>query len=113
MDLKMSAETITTEATLWDCKVENGIVPIIHSEEEKVQAATLACFLETNSVPLLPDVGVPWVDFLNQKISFGDIDYRIRNSLYLAGRPDFYPQYDIVNDRLTLSVVKMGENNEL
>ena len=106
MDLKMQAEDITTAGVSWDCDVENGIVPIITDDQENLQAATLAGFLIAGTVPQLPEAGVPWTDFLTKKITFGVLDFYVRDSLTNVERQDYMPQYDIENDQLTMSINK-------
>lgn len=108
MDLKMRGEDFTGEFPLWDVKVESGIVPIIKDEEENIQTASLACFLEKGTVPQLPDVGVEWTAFLTNDISFGELDAQIRQSIDKAGMTGYRPDYQIDGDRLTLKV-KKGE----
>lgn len=109
MDLKMKAEDITTAGVSWDCKVTNGIVPIITDEEEALQCATQAGFLITGTVPQLPEAGVPWTDFLTNKMTFGELDYFVRDSLQKVEKELYYPQYDIDNDKLTMSIGKLTQ----
>lgn len=109
MDLKMKAEDITTAGISWDCRVVNGNVPIISSEEENLQCAILAGFLIKSTIPLLPEAGVPWPDFLTKKITFGELDYYVRDSLLQVGREDYAPQYEINNNTLTMTMAKIGE----
>lgn len=107
MDLKMKAEIFTGNAEpVWDVKVEKGLVPIISGEEEDMQTATLAGFLEAGTIPQLPDVGVPWQDFLSKQLTFGELDSYIRQSIVAAGQESYYPQYEIdeENERLTMTV---------
>lgn len=106
MDLKMQAEDITTAGVSWDCDVKDGIVPIITDAQEDLQSATLAGFLIIGTVPQLPEAGVPWTDFLTGKISFGVLDFYVRESLANVERQDYYPQYDIEDDQLTMSIGK-------
>lgn len=106
MDLKMNAEEIKDTGVIWDCKVQNGIVPIISGDEEDLQCATLAAFLIQGTIPLLPEAGVPWTEFLSKQLSFGELDYYVRDSLYKSGEVTFYPQYNIDNDKLTMSIGK-------
>lgn len=108
MDLKMAAETITETGVTWDCKVENGNVPIISGDEEDLQCATIAGFLVQGSVPLLPEAGVPWTDFLTKKITFGELDYYIRDSLMNVEKETFYPEYSI-GKQLQMTIQKMEE----
>lgn len=116
MDMKMKAEDITTAGTSWDVKTSKGIVPIISGDEESLQIATQAGFLIKGSIPQLPDAGVPWTEFLTNKMSFGELDYYVRDSLQKAGKETFYPQYDIENDKLTMSIGQKSQEadyNEL
>lgn len=107
MDLKMKAEEISTAGVSWDCQVADGIVPIIQNDTEDLQCATLAGFLIVGTVPLLPNAGVPWTDFLTGKITFGVLDFYVRESLKNVQKDNFYPQYDIEEDQLTMSVGKL------
>lgn len=111
MDLKMNAESIGEDIE-WDCNVTNGVVPILKDDEESLQCAVLAGFLIKGTIPQLPDAGVPWTDFLQKKISFGELDFYVRESLRNADKETFYPQYDIQNDRLVMTVgqLEMKEN---
>lgn len=109
MDLKMQAEDITTEGVSWDCDVENGLVPIIMDDTEDLQSATLAGFLITKTIPQLPDAGVPWTEFLTGQITFGVLDFYVRESLLNVGANNFYPQYNIEEDKLTMSIGKIEQ----
>jgi len=109
MDLKMKSEEITTAGVSWDCDVVNGEVPIISDDKEEMQEAILAGFLITGTVPQLPEAGVPWTDFLTGKITFGVLDFYVRDSMSNVGRDDFYPQYDIEKDQLTMKVGKLTQ----
>lgn len=109
MDLKMKAEDITDAGVSWDCDVENGIVPIITDDKEELQCATLAGFLITGTVPQLPEAGVPWTDFLTNKITFGVLDFYVRDSLLNVGKDNFYPEYDVEEDKLTMSIGKLQQ----
>lgn len=113
MDLKMKAEEITTAGVSWDCKVQEGIVPLITGDEEEIQCATQAAFLISGTIPQLPEAGVPWADFLTKKITFGELDFYIRDSLQKVGKENYFPQYEIENDQLTMTVGKLEEENEL
>lgn len=106
MDLKMQAEDITSAGVSWDCDVKDGIVPIITDDQEDLQSATLAGFLITGTVPQLPEAGVPWTEFLTGKITFGVLDFYVRDSLANVEKSEFNPRYDIENDQLTMSIGK-------
>lgn len=109
MDLKMKAEDITTSGVSWDCKVTQGIVPIISGEEEDLQNSIQAAFLVRGTVPQLPNAGVPWTDYLTQKIDFGTLDFYIRDSLQKTENGIFYPQYDIQDGQLTMKIGKLKQ----
>ena len=109
MDLKMKSEDITTAGVSWDCQVTNGIVPIICDDTEDMQAAIMAGFLIMGTVPQLPEAGVPWTEFLTNKITFGVLDFYVHESLSNVGRDDYYPQYDIVDDQLTMNIGKLNQ----
>lgn len=115
MDLKMNVEDITTAGVVWDCAVQDGIVPIISGETEGLQCATMAAFLIKGTIPQLPEAGVPWTKYLEQKITFAEIDFYIRDSLIKCDKGDYYPQYAINNDKLTMSIgrMKVEEQYEL
>ena len=102
----MRAEEFTSEYPVWDIKTEGDIVPIISGDKENVQTATLACFLEKETIPQLPEAGVDWTSFLTKDRTFGELDAEIRESLRHADRNDYQPNYEIDGDRLTLSVAK-------
>ena len=108
MDIKMRSEIISASAhPIWDVKTVNGIVPIITGDEEDIQTATLAGFIEKGTIPLLPDDGVPWTEYLNHNITFGELDTLIRESLSKAEKDDYYPDYEIINDKLEMTIGKV------
>jgi hypothetical protein len=111
MDLKMKVEEITDAGVSWDCEVDNGIVPLITDDTEDLQCAILAGFLIAGTVPQLPEAGVPWTDFLTKKITFGVLDFYVRESLQNVGKDNYYPQYDLEEDKLTMSIGKLQEEN--
>ena len=110
MDMQMAAERIDgTNYPTWDVKVVDGIVPIITDREEELQRAVLAGFLEIGTIPNLPLVGVPWADYLNRSITFGDLDVAVRESLRQAGADGYQPEYDLTGDKLTMTVGKVED----
>ena len=84
-------------------------MPIITDDEEDLQCATIAGFLIVGTVPQLPEAGVPWTDFLTGKITFGVLDFYVRESLLNVGKDNFYPEYDIEEDQLTMKVGKLQQ----
>lgn len=106
MDIEMKIQEKTAVFPIWDLKVENGIVPVITDDKEDLQGAILASFIEKGTVPELPDVGIEWTGYLTGKISFGELDAQIRQSLGNAEKDEFRPVYQLENERLTLTVEK-------
>ena len=115
MDLKMKAQEYTIDGAIWDCEVEKGIVPIITDDKEDLQCATIAGFLVTGTVSQLPEAGVPWTDFLTNKITFGVLDFYVRESMRNVDKNNYYPEYNLTEDQLTMSVGKIEKeaNNVL
>ncbi len=103
-----SVSTIGNGFPTWDFVVENGIVPIVEGTVEEAQGATIAVFLLKNSIPQLPDVGIPWSPFLTEDLQFNEVDGEIRTTLTGLGYVDFSPVYDIVNDKLVVNVKKVN-----
>ena len=62
-------------------------------------------------MPQLQDAGVPWTDFLTNKITFGVLDFYVRESLKNVEADNFYPQYDIEEDKLTMSIGKVQQED--
>ncbi len=93
MDMKMMAEDISVTGISWDCATECGIVPIVSDDK--------------GTVPQLPEAGVPWTQFLTKKITFGELDFYIRESLHKADKDAFFPKYGIEKDNLTMTVGKL------
>lgn len=106
-DAKIRGETIALDAfPLWDFVVEDNIVPFVEGAEGDSQAAGILAFLNKNSIPQLPGIGVPWTDFLTTPdASFAEVDTTIRYNLNAAGLL-YKPVYDIVNEKLTCTVVR-------
>lgn len=105
MDMKLKAQNLSDRANpVWDVKVINGVVPILSGDEQDMQCATVATFLELGTVKQLPNVGVPWSDFLTNDMTFADLDMNIRQSIYDAGESQYYPEYSIENEKLYVTV---------
>lgn len=113
MDMKMKAETMSSAGTEWDCKVVDGLVEIITDDDEDLQCATIGAFLIQGTVPQLPEAGVPWTDYLTKKITFGELDFYIRDSLEKVEKPLFYPGYSIENDSLRTTIGKYKQEGTI
>jgi hypothetical protein len=104
MDIKMGS---TNETTLkWDLVSVNGIVSFITDDEEELQSAQFATFLNLGSTPQLPDKGVDWLGFFSGSTSFGTVDSQIRNNISLSRGPDYFPYYELINNKIKATVRK-------
>ena len=106
MDIKMKTQEATITYPVWDIEVEKGVVPILKDEEENIQQAILAAFIEKGTVPELPDVGIEWTNYLTGTLTFGELNAQIKQSLSNAEKDEFRPKYMIDNDKLIMSVTK-------
>lgn len=106
MDFTMSSSTVGSPSSFptWDFAVTSGVVPFISGNPGNVQAAEMAAFIQLGSIPQLPNVGVPWAEFLTKGVTFGDLDAAIRQSAFNAGVSNFVPNYDILNSRLVVTM---------
>ena len=106
MDFTMGSSSPGTDNSFpkWDLDVSSGVVAFISGDPGNVQAAAMAAFIQLGSIPQLPTIGVPWVEFLTKQATFGDLDAAIRQSVANAGVSNFSPQYDIVNGNLTVTM---------
>ena len=107
MDAQMqSSQTALNQYQTWDYLVNSGIVPILQNSQEQEQAAAIAAFIQTGTIPQLPDYGVDWVGFFAGEVDIGVIDNSIKQNLASAGLADFSPTYDLVNGNLICRVSK-------
>lgn len=106
MDLQMASSTPTTSESFptWDFDVQSGVVALIAGTVGDIQAAAIAAFIQVGSVPQLPDVGVPWVEFLTGDATFSDLDAAIRQAAINSNVGNFAPVYDFENGRLTVTM---------
>jgi hypothetical protein len=89
---------------MWDFNVVGQDVPYIEGIEEEAQAAEIACFTQRGLVPQLPYVGPDWLSFFMSKITFGDLDAMVQDALTTAAVRNFFPDYSVLNDKLTLTL---------
>jgi hypothetical protein len=110
MDKKLTSYTDSNNQFFVDYQVDsNGCVPIITGEEEQLQNAQMAAYIQKDAIPQLVGNGhgVDWPGFLSGKTGFGEIDAQIRDNLTYAGLSDLYaPFYAIENEKLKTTVRK-------
>jgi hypothetical protein len=103
--LMQSSQSLPNQYQTWDYQVTNGIVPIIDGVGGDQQAAMFAAFIQTGTIPQIPESGTPWVEFFTGTVSFSQIDNQIKSNLNALGLISYYPQYDFVNGNLVAKVV--------
>ena len=88
----------------WDFVVVSGQVPVISGTLGDQQNANIAVFMQTGTIPQLPDQGVNWTGFLTSQIGFGQLDANIRQALRNANANGYVPNYATASGRLTVTV---------
>ena len=82
------------------------IVPMLTGKAESNQQAQVLCQLILGAIPQVPDAGNDWPTFLTGPApQLGQIDADIRATLNRGGHPDYAPDYDVVNDQVTVNAV--------
>jgi hypothetical protein len=104
MDMKMGSSTGLPPT--WDVISVNGIVAFITGEEENLQSAQLATFLNLGSTPQLSDQGVDWLGFFTGETTFGTVDSQIRDNISISKGSDYFPDYTLENNKLKVTVRK-------
>ena len=105
IDALMASTTVQGAAyPTWDFVVVNGQVPMVTGVNGDQQNANVAVFMQTGTIPQLPDKGVNWVGFLTSQIGFGQLDANIRQALQDAQANGYVPNYKTAQGTLTVSV---------
>lgn len=105
IDALMASTTVQGAAyPTWDFVVTNGQVPMVTGTNGDQQNANVAVFMQTGTIPQLPDKGVNWVGFLTSQIGFGQLDANIRQALQDAQANGYVPNYKTAQSTLTVSV---------
>lgn len=104
MDIKLLSSTGIPPTM--DIEVINGIARWIKGEEEELQQAQLATYKQLGSTPQLPDDGTDWLGFFTGNVSFGEIDSQIRENIKNSKGDNHIPEYEIINNKLSVTVKK-------
>ena len=111
MDMALqSSSTSPNSYQTFDYLVQGNIVPVLTDAGttgsiEDAQHAQMAAYFQQGAIPQLPGFGVQWVEFFTGGVNFGVVDGQIKSNLIATNLPNFRPQYDLVNDKLTVAVV--------
>lgn len=108
-DIKLQSEIQETPGSFltWDFFVDpvTNIAPFVEGALADSQEAALFTYIDKDSIPQLPGIGVPWTQTLTGQATFAEVDTTIRYNLNTAGLP-FEPKYDTIEGNLTCTVVK-------
>lgn len=112
MDAQLqSSSTPADSYQTFDYFVDGNIVPVLDdagavNSLEDQQHAQLAAYLQYGTIPQLPSFGVQWVEYFTKQVNFGVVDGQIKSNLLAIGLPTFFPDYDIINQKLVVGVRK-------
>ncbi len=99
---------LVNKGNYWDFDVYKGLPITITGEEEEMQRAQVAAFVQKGSIPLLPTTGIDWLKYLLHEISFTQLDAQIRMALnVLTESSKYVPTYNITDGQTSLSISKV------
>lgn len=104
MDISMSSSSGVPPT--WDLVSTNGIVSFITGDAETLQAAQLSAYLNLGSTPQLPGQGTDWLGFFTGNTTFGEIDSQIRNNINNSIATGYYPDYELINNKLNVVMIQ-------
>ena len=109
--LLISSEDAETERWNWDIDVDNGLPVVVPDGGEEGQEAAVVSYLETNTIPLMPEKGVDWAGYLGKKLSLAEVDTQVRENLksYLNSVL-FSPVYTTKAGKLVVNLTKIVIN---
>ncbi len=92
----------------WDIDTTADMPHIVSGEDELLQRAQIAAFLQKGSIPLMPDTGNDWLKYFMHEVSFVELDAQIRqNMILLTESHNYVPSYVIQGDAMSLVVTKV------
>ena len=99
---------IVTKDNVWDLEVHNGLPSVLNGDNQNIQRAMIASFIQTDTLPLMPSTGLPWTKYLLGEISLSEIDALARASinLYMESLA-FVPYYGTKGNQLTYSISRV------
>ena len=109
--LLVSSEDPAAERWNWDIDVNDGIAAVVPENAEADQEASVIAYLETNTIPLMPERGINWAGFLGKRYSLAEIDTRIRENLKTYLNTVLYsPLYNTRDGKLEVNLTKIVIN---
>lgn len=102
---------LVTKNNIWDIEVHNGNPRVISDDNEKVQRAMIASFIQKDTLPLMPNTGLDWSKYLTGEMSLSEIDAKARANINLYMESLMYvPYYKVVNGQLIYNITKVEIN---
>ena len=113
MDLLMETQSFESGVpSAWDFALKAGVPQTLEGSQELGQRATIAAYIEKNTVPGREDSGVDWQGYLTGGLNPRELDAEIRNSMYWqTGTTRFIPYYYVKNSKLQLSIQEAQDGN--
>jgi hypothetical protein len=111
MDILLSATTTTLPKTLDIAIDDYGCSIDLFDDNELIQQGAIAVYLTRGSTPQVPLDGVDWQSYIGGIKSMGELDADIKGNIEKLGNTTLYPSYDIVNNKLTVNILKGGAFN--
>ena len=106
--LLISSEDASEDQWNWDIDVEDGMPAVVPEGSEESQEASVVSYLETNTIPLMPERGVDWVGYLNKQKSLAEIDTQVRENLKTYLDTVLYsPVYSTAEGKLSINLAKV------
>ena len=98
-------ELVDDLPSAWDITLSGGLSFALFGKDETAQKAVIAAFLQTNTIPGLPEAGVNWTKYLTEDMNPRELDAEIRGNINLfTGTTKFVPYYYIKNSSLQVSI---------
>ena len=106
MDLLMDVQQLSDGyPSKWDFHLSNGLSVALDGKQEARQRASIACFIQKDTVPGLSAFGIRWVEYLTKELNSRELDAELRTSMHdFTNSTSFVPYYFIKNSRLQLSI---------
>lgn len=106
--LLISSEDASEDSWNWDIDVEDGIAKAVPEGAEQDQEASVITYLETNTIPLMPDRGIDWAGYLSKQKSLAEIDTKVRENLKTYLDTVLYsPIYSSKDGKLAVNLSKV------
>ena len=109
--LLVSSEDAAQDRWNWDIDVNDGLPVLVPEGGEEGQEAAVVSYLETNTIPLMPERGVNWPGYLNKQLGLAEIDTQVRENIKTYLDTVLYsPVYAANDGKLTVNLAKVVIN---